>query len=255
MKEYFEALNSFENAIKIDLNFGRSIYYKGVTLMNLKRFEDAVSTFLHLVQLYPKDPDAWGYIANGNRILKKNREEIQAWDEIIKIRDEKGLKSQHALQAKAQALVRNGSYFSALQCFDEAKQLCYSSIKLREVYTERWEAVKKLQKQIEKKVGECLSMCGIARRLFLVMRNIFLPPEIRIAILENVREKDVLDRKEWKALISYASNIDTIGETQMKFYSMVGLEPSITYLKREIEKEVGEEFDIDTTNMKVCEIM
>ena len=58
MGRYLDARNSFAQAADIDPGFAEAWYNKGIALMNLRKYLDAIRNFNKVIALNPNDREA-----------------------------------------------------------------------------------------------------------------------------------------------------------------------------------------------------
>ncbi len=122
-----EAFQCFDEVIKIDPKSSYAWYGKGVSLNFLNKSEEALKCYDRAIKIEPTYSNAWNNKGVILRELKKYEEAIQCFDEVIKI-DPKFI---NAWFNKGISLGKLEKYEEAIQCFDKV-------IKIDLKYADAW---------------------------------------------------------------------------------------------------------------------
>ena len=106
-------------ALSNNQNAGLDDYNKGVALIKLKKYEEAITYFNEAIKLDPNNGLYWGNKGFALYLLKKYVEAITCYDEAIKLDPNNGLYWNN----KGFALYLLKKYVEAITCYDEAIKL------------------------------------------------------------------------------------------------------------------------------------
>ncbi|MCX6677431.1 MAG: tetratricopeptide repeat protein [Methanothrix sp.] len=118
--KYDEAIQAYEEAIRLGPNYAKAWNNKGIALDNQGKHGEAIKAYDEAIRLDPNDADAWNNKGTTlGRDLGKYDEAIQVFDEAIR------LNPNHvkAWSNKGIALAGQGKYDEAIQAYDEAIRL------------------------------------------------------------------------------------------------------------------------------------
>ncbi|MBU7029400.1 MAG: tetratricopeptide repeat protein [Theionarchaea archaeon] len=137
---YEEALDCFERAIELNPNDGLALDYKGVELAALGRYEEALVFFDKIIERYPE---------YGGALVNKglNLGRLERYEEALTYLNKATELNPHnekAWLAKGLILADLGRYETAMSCFNKA-------LELNSMYEEAWYARDKLIQQINQK--------------------------------------------------------------------------------------------------------
>ena len=116
---YEDALHAYDEALKLDPKNVTAWNSKGLTLGNLGRYEDALRASDEVLKLYPKNADAWINKGMALGILGRYEDALRASDEVLKLYP----KNADAWINKGLALGSLGRYEDALDAFDVVLRL------------------------------------------------------------------------------------------------------------------------------------
>ena len=119
LKQYGEALDAYDQAIRLDPTNARFYSNKGRALNRLKRYEEAVATYDQAIHLDPTNTLAYykkGYILNS---LKQHEEAIVVYDQAIHLNPNDA----PAYNGKGNALYDLQRYEQALLIYEQALRL------------------------------------------------------------------------------------------------------------------------------------
>ena len=121
----------------IDVNYKnwRAYYYKAQALINLEKYEDAISALIKTLALNEENMDTWFDLANAYMLDKNYAKSVEVYDSILKRND----KSFEALLGKARAYFEAGDYKNADEFFKKANSIKF----LDEEDKEKWKSIQK----------------------------------------------------------------------------------------------------------------
>ncbi|MGD2250804.1 MAG: tetratricopeptide repeat protein [Candidatus Methanofastidiosia archaeon] len=119
LQKYEEALQVFDGALKINPENAEAWYNKGVALGNLGKYEEEITCYDEALRINPQDAKAWYNkgVALGN--LGKYEETIICYDEALRINPQYA----KAWYNKGVALGNLGKYEEEITCYDEALRI------------------------------------------------------------------------------------------------------------------------------------
>jgi tetratricopeptide (TPR) repeat protein len=128
LEKYNEANNCYDQAIRINSDYNDAWYNKGVCLQQERNFEKAIQCYEEAIRINPKDIDAWynkGVCLHQERNFEKA---IQCYEEAIRINP----KDIDAWYKKGAALRELNRMEDADKCFEKSKALASTNdIKVR----------------------------------------------------------------------------------------------------------------------------
>ncbi len=119
LKRYEEELAAYEQAIRLDPTDAHAYFYKGNALYMLKRYEEALGAYEQAIRLDPTDADY--YYMKGHLLynLKRYKEALAAYEQAIRL-DPNYV---HAYNGKGNALSDLKRYEEALAAYEQAIRL------------------------------------------------------------------------------------------------------------------------------------
>lgn len=119
--KFVDALNKYEEALKLDANNLFALSEKAVTLETSKRYEEAIEISKLILKLYPNEDNSTVYVVYGNSLDHSNKKDL-----ALKIYDE-GLQKYptyyQLFYNKAITLYSNNEVEKAESAFEEATKL------------------------------------------------------------------------------------------------------------------------------------
>ncbi|RLI18219.1 hypothetical protein DRO49_02530 [Candidatus Bathyarchaeota archaeon] len=112
---YENALECFEEATDIKLDFEEAWVNKGETLRRLGRYNEAIECFNKAIEINPECEEAWYNKGVALDDLGKHHEAIKCYDKVI---EEINPESEEAWYNKGITLVKLGKYKEAIECFE-----------------------------------------------------------------------------------------------------------------------------------------
>jgi hypothetical protein len=85
LKRYEEAIQSYDKALEINPKNSDAWYFRGNTLGQLKCYEEAIQSYDKALEINPKNSDAWYFRGNALGQLKRYEEAIQSYDKALEI--------------------------------------------------------------------------------------------------------------------------------------------------------------------------
>ena len=114
LKDYEKSLECFEKAIEIYPKFGGAWENKGKALINLGRNEEALECLNKAIEYEPENWSAWDNKGRALFNLRKYDEAIECFDRVLKIYPDKI----EVLNLKASSLARLGKFDEAAVCYN-----------------------------------------------------------------------------------------------------------------------------------------
>jgi CHAT domain-containing protein/Flp pilus assembly protein TadD len=117
--QYEKAIESYEQAIDIEPNFGEALYNKGVALVSLGQYEKAIVSYDRAIAIQPDDYEAWCNrgVALGN--LRRYEEAIVSYDRAIAIQPD----DYEAWYSRGVSLSKFERYAEAIASYDRAIEI------------------------------------------------------------------------------------------------------------------------------------
>ncbi|MEW6493765.1 MAG: tetratricopeptide repeat protein [Cyanobacteriota bacterium] len=119
LKRYEDALTAYNRAVEIKPEYAEAWKGKGDTLLELKRYEDARNAYDKAIQIQPDYGEAW--IGRGNVLdsLQQYKEAVNSLDAAIKIQPD----SLEAWHNRGNVQIKLEQYSAAIASFDKALEL------------------------------------------------------------------------------------------------------------------------------------
>lgn len=119
LKRYDDALASYNRAVELKPEYAEAWKGKGSTLLALKRYEEARNAYDKAIQIQPAYSEAW--IGRGNALdsLQQYKEAINSFDRAIEFQSD----SLEAWNNKGNVQIKLQQYSDAIASFDKAIQL------------------------------------------------------------------------------------------------------------------------------------
>jgi lipoprotein NlpI len=138
-----KSLQLLEAAIKIDKNYLPAWNNKGVVLLELEEYQDALDSFDQVIRLNPGDNLAWynkGYV---QQILEDYKDSVNSLDIFLSREPGEGDFHKYAFYLQAKNYYELKNYEKAIQVLDEALKI---DEKFSEAHNLREEVLKNLKK-------------------------------------------------------------------------------------------------------------
>ena len=107
--EYKEAINDYNEAIKLDPQSAHAYYNRGTAYYALKQYQDAINDYDEAIELNPQSANAYNNRGNLYCALKRYQEAVNDYNEVIKLNPQ-----------SADAYNNRGTVRSELQQYPEA---------------------------------------------------------------------------------------------------------------------------------------
>jgi tetratricopeptide (TPR) repeat protein len=114
--KYEEAIQAFDEAIRINPQYEAAWYLKGAALHQQARYDEAIGAIDRAIEINPQDSDAWYLKGMVLDDLGKSDEAMQAFDNSTQIDPQNA----DAWYYKGEALYYHGKYDEAVHAIDEA---------------------------------------------------------------------------------------------------------------------------------------
>jgi len=85
LEKYEEAIKAYDEAIQINPEYDDAWFCKGIALNSLEKYVDAVEAYEKALEINPVDADAWLFKGSALSDIEKYEEAIKAYDEAIQI--------------------------------------------------------------------------------------------------------------------------------------------------------------------------
>ncbi len=119
LARYDEAIQDYDEAIKLDPNYKEAFFNRGLALAVLEKFDEAIQDYDEAIKLDPNYKEAFFNRGLALAALDKFDEAIKDYDEAIKLDP----KNKEAFYNKGLALVALGKCSEAIKAYDEAVTL------------------------------------------------------------------------------------------------------------------------------------
>jgi len=117
--KYDEAIQAYDEAIRLDPNYAEAWYKKGNALIGQGKYDEAIQAYDEAIRLDPNYAKAWYNKGTALYSQGKYDEAIEAYDEAIRLDP----KLAEPWDNKGSALAHQGKYDEAIQAYDEAIRL------------------------------------------------------------------------------------------------------------------------------------
>jgi len=103
LARYEDAVASYDNATRIDPGYANAWINRGVALGRLARYEDAIASYDKGLKISPDDADAWYNRGNALLYLERYEDAIASYDKALKINPGYSNAQQNRVVAQNQA--------------------------------------------------------------------------------------------------------------------------------------------------------
>lgn len=127
LKRYKEALDAYNQAVELKPEYAEALLGQGNSLLELKRYEEALEAYDKAIQIQPNYVEAWNGRGKGLDYLQRYEAAINAFDSALKIQ-------QNNLEAwtnKGNLQIKLQQYTEAIASFDKA-------VKIKPNYSPAW---------------------------------------------------------------------------------------------------------------------
>jgi len=232
-----EALECYSTAIEINPEYTYAWYNKGFTLNNLKRSEEALKCYNQAILI---DGDHASAIFNKGYTLDKlgrKEEALVCLERFLVLQKDASVKRRmQALLPAAKLLVELGRFYEAGLMYDRVIDLEDGA---QWAVKKRKEVLEMLEEEMRGKKKEALESLWMARKVFLVMKGVDLPPEMRWSIVmdEEGELEGTLTWNERKKAVIFGLDEARLGEKVEHFWDHLAFTPQLDYLKNNKEEE------------------
>ncbi|MFB8788484.1 MAG: tetratricopeptide repeat protein [Potamolinea sp.] len=127
LKRYKEALDAYNQAVELKPEYAEAFLGQGNSLLELKRYEESIEAYDKAIQIQPNYVDAWNGRGKALDFLQRHEAAINAFDGAIKIQPN-NLESWHN---KGNLQIKLQQYSEAIASFDKA-------VKIQPNYSPAW---------------------------------------------------------------------------------------------------------------------
>jgi tetratricopeptide (TPR) repeat protein len=128
LKRYKDALNAYNRAVELRPEYAEAWKGQGNTLLELKQYEDALNAYDKAIQIQPNYFEAWNGRGKTLARLQRHEEAINAFDAALKIQPN----HLEAWNERGNVQIKLQHYSEAIASFDKA-------VKLQPKYSSAWE--------------------------------------------------------------------------------------------------------------------
>lgn len=119
LQRYDPAIASYDRALQILPNYGDAWNNRGVTLLELQRYEDAIDSYDHAIQVKPDYADAWNNRGVAFARLQNFEEAILSYNEALRIKND----YLDAWNNRGHALAKLQKLDAAIDCYNQAVKI------------------------------------------------------------------------------------------------------------------------------------
>ncbi len=119
LQRYDPAIASYDHALQILPNYGDAWNNRGVTLLELQRYEDAIDSYDHAIQVKPDYADAWNNRGVAFARLQNFEEAILSYNEALRIKND----YLDAWNNRGHALAKLQKLDAAIDCYNQAVKI------------------------------------------------------------------------------------------------------------------------------------
>lgn len=127
LERYDEAIQSFDEALKIDPQKNYVYCYKGNVLMDLKMYDEAVEAYVKLLEIDPKNKEAYYFKGRSLNELKRYSDAIKNYDNALEIDPN----YESAKNGKSVALYMLGDQLYSLKNYEEAIKCFFGAFTIK----------------------------------------------------------------------------------------------------------------------------
>jgi tetratricopeptide (TPR) repeat protein len=117
--KYDEAVEAYDEAIRIDPSYVDAWTNKGLALWKLEKNEEAIQAYDEAIRLQPRDVSAWNNKGSALFDLNMFDEANKAFDEVIRLASDDPV----ARYNKGNALYGLGNYTGAIELYNESIEM------------------------------------------------------------------------------------------------------------------------------------
>ena len=115
-RKYDEAIKAYDRAIEINPQYVNASIHKGIILYHQNKYDEAIQAYDEAIKIDPQNASAWNFKGYALDHQGKHDEAIKAYERAIEIDP----RFENAWYKKGAALYEQGKYNEAIQAYDEA---------------------------------------------------------------------------------------------------------------------------------------
>ncbi len=161
MKLYGDAIASYDRALQIRADYPDAWNNRGVSLIELQQYQEAVTSFEQAIKVKSDYADAWNNRGVSLAKLQKFQEAVKSYNQAIAIKNDYS----DAWNNRGVALTRLGIYGEAIACYDNAAKIrpdffsaWYNQARCYALNGQVEPVLKTLKKAISLNPGNCQEM-------------------------------------------------------------------------------------------------
>jgi len=234
-----ESLKCYEKILNLDKNDVFIWLYKGLSLYRLNKKNEALECFDKCTSIDKNNFRAWFLKAIVLNDIGRKEEALECIDKFIRIG---GKEKIGGIKRKANLLFQMKKWMEAVQAIDEAQEILENEWEQEK----RVKALKNLEKEMEEKKEESLHLFVMSRKVFLVMRRVDIPPEMKWNIVmqddevedegEVVKKKGKLSWEEKKKVIEFASNKENLRSSLDELWNHLSFSKRLDFIVKNKKK-------------------
>ncbi|NES08197.1 MAG: tetratricopeptide repeat protein [Okeania sp. SIO2F4] len=161
LKIFDEAIVSYDRALQIRADYADAWNNRGVSLIELQHYQEAINSFEQGIKVKPDYADAWNNRGVCLAKIQKYQEAVKSYNQAIAIKNDYS----DAWNNRGVSLMKLGIYGEAIACFDNAVKIkpdffsaWYNQARCYSLKSEVEVALKSLEKAISLNSGNCQEM-------------------------------------------------------------------------------------------------
>ena len=161
LKMFDEAISSYDRALQIRADYADAWNNRGVSLIELQHYQEAINSFEQGIKVKPDYADAWNNRGVCLAKIQKYQEAVKSYNQAIAIKNDYS----DAWNNRGVSLMKLGIYGEAIACFDNAVKIkpdffsaWYNQARCYSLKNEVEVALKSLEKAISLNSGNCQKM-------------------------------------------------------------------------------------------------
>ena len=119
LKIFDEAISSYDRALQIRADYADAWNNRGVCLIELQHYQEAINSFEQGIKVKPDYADAWNNRGVCLAKIQKYQEAVKSYNQAIAIKNDYG----DAWNNRGACLMKLGIYGEAIACFDNAVKI------------------------------------------------------------------------------------------------------------------------------------
>ncbi|MGD1808877.1 tetratricopeptide repeat protein [Dapis sp. BLCC M126] len=161
LKMFDEAITSYDRALQIRADYADAWNNRGVSLIELQHYQEAINSFEQGIKVKPDYADAWNNRGVCLAKIQKYQEAVKSYNQAIAIKNDYS----DAWNNRGVSLMKLGIYGEAIACFDNAVKIkpdffsaWYNQARCYSLKGEVEVSLKSLEKAISLNGGNCQEM-------------------------------------------------------------------------------------------------